>query len=290
MATDQLSRGHVAFEPAGLPVREKGFPPDKVVSNVVLLGLGAFFVLPLIWLVTASMDAGATQQLAWPQFTTGNFIAATTADKANALLNSFIMSSIATLVGTIPAVFAAYALSRLAVPLKNTVLLSILCLSGVPISILIVPVYQMFSVADWLSLTPAAVFLGVTSLPFEVYIIKNAIDSIPRDLEEAARLDRVSTIRIILRVIIPLAMPGIVAAAVYGFINAWGSFLIPLVLIASPDQQPSPIAIFSFVSADIIRYGQIAAYSLVYSAPVIILYLLVSRVFHGGFTLGGAGR
>jgi len=91
-------------------------------------------------------------------------------------------------------------------------------------------------------------------------------------------------------VIIPLAMPGIVAAAVYGFINAWGSFLIPLVLIASPDQQPSPIAIFSFVSADIIRYGQIAAYSLVYSAPVIILYLLVSRVFHGGFTLGGAGR
>ena len=131
-------------------------------------------------------------------------------------------------------------------------------------------------------------FLGVTALPFEIYIIKNAIDAVPLDLEEAARLERVSTWRIILKIIVPLSMPGIVAAAVYGFINAWGSFLVPLVLIASSDQQPAPIAIFSFVSADVIRYGDIAAYSLVYSVPVIVLYLLVSRVFRGGFSMSGA--
>jgi multiple sugar transport system permease protein len=277
-----------SFVPKGVPVSKRGSSGDGAISNLLLLALGIFFVLPLLWLVVASVDSGATQQLQWPHLTIHNFAEATSPDKAYALLNSLILSCIATAVSTVPAIFAAYAFSRYGIPAKNTVLMSILFLSGVPISILIVPVYQLFQVSDLLSLAPAAVFLGVTALPFEIYIIKNAVDAVPLDLEESARLERAGTLRIIMKVIIPISIPGIVAAAVYGFINAWGSFLVPLVLIASSDQQPAPIAIFSFVSADVIRYGDIAAYSLVYSVPVIILYLVVSRVFRGGFAMSGA--
>jgi multiple sugar transport system permease protein len=277
-----------AFVPKGAPVAEIKLGGDVAISNLLLLALGLFFVLPLVWLVVASVDSGATQQLQWPHLTIANYLEATSSSKADALLNSLMLSCIATAVSTVPAIFAAYAFSRRTIPAKNPILMSILFLSGVPISILIVPVYQLFQLSDCLSLAPAAVFLGVTALPFEIYIIKNAIDAVPLDLEEAARLERVSTWRIILKIIVPLSMPGIVAAAVYGFINAWGSFLVPLVLIASSDQQPAPIAIFSFVSADVIRYGDIAAYSLVYSVPVIVLYLLVSRVFRGGFSMSGA--
>jgi multiple sugar transport system permease protein len=135
---------------------------------------------------------------------------------------------------------------------------------------------------------PTAIFLGVTAMPFEIWLIKNFMDAIPYDLEEAARIERANTWQILTRVVGPLALPGIGAGAIYAFVNAWGSFVVPLVLISDPNQQPGPIAIFGFIGAANVRYGDIAAFSLLYSVPVFILYALMSRLFTGGFTLGGA--
>jgi multiple sugar transport system permease protein len=264
------------------------FTFENVLRNVLLVGCGAMFVLPLLWLVFASFDADATRALKLPIFTMGNFIRSVREDELAALWNSVQISLVATGVATIPSILAGYAFSRHHIPFKRSALMLILFLSGVPINILIIPVYQILAQMDLLSMVPTGVFLGVTALPFELYIIKNAIDAIPQDLEEAARIEGASTTQIIWRVIIPLSMPGIVAGAIFGFVNTWGNFLAPLVLISDTDQQPSPIKIFGFMSADIIRYGDIAAYSLVYSAPVVLLYLLSSRVFKSGFVLSGA--
>jgi multiple sugar transport system permease protein len=137
---------------------------------------------------------------------------------------------------------------------------------------------------------PTAVLLGVTSLPFAIYLIKNTIDAIPKDLEEAASMEQASTFRIVRSVVIPLAMPGIASAAIFSFVNAWGNFLIPIVLIADQASQPAPIAIYGFIGAATIRYGQIAAFSVIYSLPVVILYFIMSRFFSGGFSLSGAVR
>lgn len=262
----------------------------KVARNVALTACGAMFVLPLLWLVLASVDADASRQLKLPILTLAHFGIALSSGKLLALWNSVVISIIATLVATIPSIFAGYAFSRQHIPFKKSTLLVILFLSGIPINILIVPVYQVLSKMDMLSLLPTGIFLGATALPFELYIIKNAIDAIPLDLEEAARIEGAGTLQIILRVIVPLSTPGIMAGAIFGFVNTWGNFLAPLVLITNSEQQPSPISIFSFITADTIRYGDIAAYSLVYSAPVVLLYLLSSRVFKSGFVLGGAVR
>jgi multiple sugar transport system permease protein len=148
----------------------------------------------------------------------------------------------------------------------------------------------VFADNNWLSLLPASVFLGVTSLPFEIWIIKNFFDAVPQDLDEAARLERASTTQILMRVVVPLALPGIAAAAIFGFINAWGNFLVPLVLISASSQQPSPVTIFGFFGGNVIRYGDIAAYSIMYSLPVVVLYIGMSRAFRGVFVLGGAVR
>jgi len=284
---DLSGSGSVAFGP---PVRLRRFTPEKVVCNIVLAIIGIMFVLPLAWLVEASIDRLATRQIQIPVFSLVNFILATDPTRLLALLNSVIISAIAAFVATLPSALAAYAFSRHHIPGKYAIVLFILFLSGVPINILIVPVYQMFSTLDMLSLVPTAVFLGVTAIPFELYIIKNAIDAIPLDLEEAAQIERANTLRILWRVVLPLALPGIVAAAIYGVVNTWGNFLVPLVLISAPEQQPSPLTIFGFMSADITRYGAIAAYSLIYSAPVVALYLVLSRFFRAGFVLGGAIR
>lgn len=257
-------------------------------GNILLALVGVLFALPMLWMLTASLDSQASWSIEWPHFTLANFRAATGSGQLHSLWNSFVLSAIATIVSTAASSLAAYALSRRRIPWKGPILLIVLFLSGVPMSILIVPIYQMFATENWLSILPTAIFLGVTAMPFEIWLIKNFMDAIPYDLEEAARIERASTWQILTRIVGPLALPGIGAGAIYSFVNAWGSFVVPLVLITDPNQQPGPIAIYGFIGAANVRYGDIAAFSLLYSVPVFILYAIMSRLFAGGFTLGGA--
>ncbi|HWE13898.1 MAG TPA: carbohydrate ABC transporter permease [Solirubrobacteraceae bacterium] len=257
-------------------------------GNILLALVGVLFALPMLWMLTASLDSQASWSIEWPHFTLANFRAATGSGQLHSLWNSFVLSAIATIVSTAASSLAAYALSRRRIPWKGPILLIVLFLSGVPMSILIVPIYQMFATENWLSILPTAIFLGVTAMPFEIWLIKNFMDAIPYELEEAARIEHASTWQILTRIVGPLALPGIGAGAIYSFVNAWGSFVVPLVLITDPNQQPGPIAIYGFIGAANVRYGDIAAFSLLYSVPVFILYAIMSRLFAGGFTLGGA--
>jgi len=273
-----------------IPVRPRRVTSAKTVSNLVMLAFGALFTAPLLWLFFASVDSHASAALAWPHFTLSNFSAAADSGNMQALLNSVYMSVIATLISTVPAALAAYAFSRHHIPWKGPLLLFILMLAGVPVTIMIVPVYEEFSRLNFLSIGPASVFLGVTSLPFEIWIIKNFIDAVPKELEEAARLERAKTRHVLMRVVLPVALPGIGAAAIFGFINAWGNFLVPLVLMPNPAQIPAPVAIYGFFGGNGLRFGPLAAYSIMYSVPILLLYLGMGRLFRGGFAQGGAIR
>jgi multiple sugar transport system permease protein len=272
------------------PNRVSRWSISKVFSNSVVVALAIFFAIPMLWLILASLDRHATFQLKLPQLTSTNYSLALAPGNLISLGNSLVISVIASAMGTIAAFFAAYSFSRHHIVCKGPILLTILFLSGVPITILIVPMYKMFSYAGWLSMVPAAVLLGATALPFQIYLIKNFVDAIPLDLEEAAYIERAPTWRILWSVVLPLAMPGLASAAMFGFVNAWGSYLIPVVLISVDSQQPAPVRLYGFMSATSINYGAIAAYSIIYSLPVVVLYLAVSRHFKAGFVLGGAVR
>jgi multiple sugar transport system permease protein len=286
-AVDVTQAAARPLPPATNRVPEAG-RAERRVGNLVLTVIGVLFLIPLLWMVAASFDSQASWSIAWPHFTWSNFQIATGSTYLHSLWNSFVLSGIAAVVSTAASTLAAYALSRRRIPWKGPLLLIVLFLSGVPMSILVVPVFQMFASNGLLSILPTAVFLGVTTMPFEIWLIKNFIDGIPYDLEEAARIERASTTQILARVVAPLALPGIGAGMIYSFVQAWGNFIVPLVLITDPNQQPGPIAIFGFIGAAHVQYGAIAAFSLLYSIPVFLLYAIMSRLFAGGFTLGGA--
>jgi multiple sugar transport system permease protein len=271
-----------------VPVKPKKITAPAVTSNLVLGAIGIVFALPLVWLLLSSVDSHASWNIAFPHFTLSNFSSALSAGRGHSLVVSIELATIATLVATVTGTLAAYAFSRRHIPWKGPVLLFVLFLSGVPISVIIIPVYQVFSQQGWLTVVPTAVFLGITALPFEIWIIKNFIDAVPEELEEAARVEGARTATIIRRIVVPLAAPGIGAAAIYGFVLAWGSFLIPLVLITDSTQQPGAVTVYSFISAAGVNYGDIAAFSIIYSLPVVILYVILGRFFSGGFRLGGA--
>lgn len=271
-----------------LAVRWRVLWSDAVLANGLLAFLGILFVAPLLWLFLAAIDERAGWALAMPTVTLAHFRNVTRGDYLQSLLNTLYLSLIATIVATLAGALGGYALSRRNIPLRDELMVTILFLTGIPIAIMIVPVFQVFASYGLLSLMPTGVFLGATSLPFSLWLIKTAVDAVPKELEEAALCERANLLQIIFHVTLPVALPGIAAAAIFSFINAWGAFLVPLVLVSDAGQTTGPIKIYGLIGAAQVRYGDIAAFSIVYSLPVIALYLVCSRFFTGGFVMGGA--
>ena len=156
-------------------------------------------------------------------------------------------------------------------------------------TLLLIPIYEIFVRMGWVD-SPfyTSLVLAATSVPFAIWLLKNFIDQVPKEFEEAAAIEGSSELRILWTVVIPLAMPGILVAAILTFINSWGAFVIPLVIDANPANQPGALGIYQFMSANgIVEYGPLAAYSILFSLPVVILYLICSRWLNGGFAFAG---
>jgi multiple sugar transport system permease protein len=120
-------------------------------------------------------------------------------------------------------------------------------------------------------------------------MMKNFMDSVPISLEEAAWTDGASAMRTLRTIVVPLMRPGIGVVFIFVFIQTWGNFFIPFVLLLSPDKLPAAVSIFAFFGQyGAVAYGQLAAFSLVYSVPVLALYVLVTRLGGGSFALAGA--
>ena len=265
--------------------------PAALATNMILILLGCFFVLPMLWMVFASIDSNPDWAIKLPSPTLANFTDVLgRADAISSFRSSLILAGTTTVVTTVLAVLAAYPLSRMHIPFKRAFMLAILFASGLPVSMLIVPVYQMYVTFGWLdSLYTTALFLAASSLPFAIWLMKNFIDAVPVELEQAAAIDGASTTRILRELVLPLTLPGIAVTAIYTFINAWGAFIIPFVLTYSPENQPGPVEIYNFMgSHGLFKFGDLAVFSLLFSVPVIVLYLFMSRYFSGAFNFGGA--
>jgi multiple sugar transport system permease protein len=258
-------------------------------SNALLALLGLAFLLPLIWVVLASIDSHAGAGVRVPNPTIGHYSALAHESRLRPFYNSLYLAGLSTIVSTVLGLFAAYALSRRHIPFKRTLMLLILFMSGLPVTMLLVPVYQLFVHFQWLnSMFWTSMFIAASSLPFTIWLLKNFIDQVPRELEEAAAIEGTSNLQIVLRVVIPLATPGILVTSLVAFINAWGAFVIPLVLDSNPNDTPGSIAIYQFLTENgQIHFGDLAAYSILFAVPVVILYLVASRRISGAFTFAG---
>ena len=264
---------------------------SALATNVILVLLGCFFVLPLLWMLFASVDSNPDWAIKLPSLTLANFADVLGREDAiSSFRSSLILAGTTTVLTTVLAFLAAYPLSRMHIPFRRSFMLAILFASGLPVSMLVVPVYQMYVYLGWLdSLYTTALFLAASSLPFAIWLMKNFIDAVPLELEHAAAIDGASTFRILRQVVLPLTVPGIAVTAIYTFINAWGAFIIPFVLTYSPENQPGPVEIYNFMgSHGLFKFGDLAVFSLLFSVPVIVLYLVMSRNFSGAFNFGGA--
>ncbi|HQZ11250.1 MAG TPA: carbohydrate ABC transporter permease [Devosia sp.] len=252
--------------------------------------IGAIFALPLIWFIFAPFNARAELGLAVPDpWTLSNFLTVFGNGFAvQALWNSLLQAVGGVILLGAAATLAAYALSRSSIPGKGAVTYILLLFSSVVSgSAAMVPIFLIVSAAGLMD-TQIAVILTFAGglLPTAMFILRDFIDSIPKSYEESAMVAGASPVQAFFDVALPVIRPGIVVVVVWGFVNIWGSFLIPFILLRSDSNMPASVAIYSFYSeAGTPIVTLLAAYSLIYSLPVIVLYLFVSWKF--GFRFFG---
>jgi len=264
----------------------------RVVSNTVLVVIGLCFLLPLLWLLVSSFDGTANLTLKMPApFTFDNFTSVLTPSLAfGPLWNSVVISFGCAIFTVIAAVLAAYPLSRYRMRINKPFMYGILFGTCLPITAMMVPVYTLFVSLNLLdSLWGTVLFMAATSLPMAIWMMKNFMDSVPISLEEAAWTDGSSMMSTLIRVVVPLMRPGLAVVFIFVFVQAWGNFFIPFVLLLSPDKMPASVSIYQFFGQyGAVAYGKLAAFSLIYSIPVLGLYVVTSRFLGGGSALAGA--
>lgn len=262
----------------------------RAVFSVAASLLGVVFALPLVWFIFAPFNARAELGLAIPEpFTLSNFVTVFQNSFAmHALLNSLIQAFGGVILVGGAATLAAYALSRSPIPGKGAVTYVLLLFSSVVSgSAAMVPIFLIVSAIGLIDthLAVILVFAGGL-LPTAMFILRDFIDAIPRSYEESAMVAGASPIQAFFDVALPVIRPGIVVVVVWAFVNIWGSFLIPFILLRKDSLMPASVAIYSFYSeAGTPIVTLLAAYSLIYSLPVIVLYLFVNWKF--GFRFFG---
>lgn len=208
-------------------------------------------------------------------------------DFAPYILNSVIVDASATAVALVFAALAAYAIARLPLPGKGLVLALVLAVSMFPQISIVTPLYQIMVSLHLIDTYGglSGVYIGL-SLPLMVYILWAHFRTIPREIDEAAKIDGAGPLRTLWSVIIPVALPGVVPAALLGFIASWNELLLALSLMTSPRRQTIPVGIANFTGLYAIPWGDIAAASVVVTVPLVVLVLIFQRRIVEGVTAG----
>ena len=207
-----------------------------------------------------------------------------------ALLNSTIVASSTTAISLLVGTLAAYAIARLTFPFKNVILGLVLTVSMFPGIVIVAPLFRQFREWNLLNNYLALILPGVTfTLPLCIWTLNAFFRDLPRELEESALVDGCTRMQALIRIIMPLAAPGVFTAAILIFIAAWNEFLFARTFMSLETTVTAPVAIAQFEGADITvapPWGQIAAASVVITLPLIIMVLLFQRRIISGLTSG----
>jgi multiple sugar transport system permease protein len=204
-----------------------------------------------------------------------------------ALINSVIISGVTTVICLFFGAIAAYAIARLRFGFKGIIMTLILAISFFPGVAIIAPLFIQFSAFGIIDTLASVIITDVVfALPLTVWLLVAFFRELPRDLEEAAKVDGATTIQAFRKVIVPLAAPGVFTTAILTFIFAWNEFLFATTFLLTPETQPVTVVIPNFASQYTTDYGAQAAAAVVVTVPLVIMVLIFQRRIVSGLTAG----
>ena len=201
--------------------------------------------------------------------------------------NSFLISIGATVIAVLLAVPASYGIAKYHFKGRKVMLLSFLVTQMLPVSVLLTPMFIMFKNMYVYNTWIAAVLADATiGIPFSVLILKNYFSSIPKDLEEAAYLDGCNKFTAFIRILIPIAKPGVMVCAIFSFLYAWGDLAYGMTFILDQEKRPITAGIFNFMGQYGTKWSYLTAFAVVTIIPVAFIFIFMQKYIVSGMTSG----
>lgn len=270
--------------------------PRPRLSTLLLTMLALVWLYPVVWTLTNAIKSSADiyrapWDIPWPP-AIGNIGEAWSRGQLGvALANSAYVTAMTVALVLVLSVFAAFALTHLRPPGREVLFLLVLAPLIIPTEVLIVPLFSIFRALGLINSLPGLALVNVMAyVSFATVILAGFFRTIPRDLIDAARIDGAGRIDVLLRIVIPLARPGIVAVAVLVAVLTWNDFGASLVLIQKPDVFPVQLALSRFSTFYATDQGLTFAGMAIAILPPLVLFVVLRRSFIRGLTTGTVRR
>ena len=260
-----------------------------------LLALGACCLLaaPFLWMLVTSLKGPQELALQYPTLIPrhpdpGNYARVLVrAGFGRYFLNSALVAVATTLISVALAALAGYAFARFRLPGGKALLLGILATQMFPGILLAIPLYGLLRDLHLLDSLPGLVLVYTTfALPFCVWMLRNSFLTVPRELEESALVDGCSRLGALWRVVLPVALPGIAATAIFSFILAWNEFLYANTFISSAEKRTLALGLQSLIGEFTTDWGLLMAGAVVTTVPLVLAFLAIQRRLTQGLAAG----
>lgn len=267
---------------------------SKLVSFLVGGLVFLVFIFPLYWMVVTALktqvEIFSIPTPLWPENLTLDAFAkqlSSSGDTLRGFKNSLIISCGATVIATVLAIPAAYGLARFRFGARRGLVLFFLITQMLPSTLVLTSLYIMFSKMHLLNTYWAPILADATlGIPFSIIILRTYFVSIPKELDEAAKIDGCGHVSAFTKIMLPIAKPGIVVAAVFSFVYAWGDLIYGITFITNPNMRPITSSIYNYVQQYQTLWNSTMAFGIIAITPVVLIFIFMQKYIVSGLTNG----
>ena len=267
---------------------------SKLVSFLVGGLVFLVFIFPLYWMVVTALktqvEIFSIPTPLWPENLTFDAFAkqlSSSGDTLRGFKNSLIISCGATVIATVLAIPAAYGLARFRFGARRGLVLFFLITQMLPSTLVLTSLYIMFSKMHLLNTYWAPILADApVGIPFSIIILRTYFVSIPKELDEAAKIDGCGHVSAFTKIMLPIAKPGIVVAAVFSFVYAWGDLIYGITFITNPNMRPITSSIYNYVQQYQTLWNSTMAFGIIAITPVVLIFIFMQKYIVSGLTNG----
>jgi len=264
----------------------------RALLYALLLACAALTLLPYAWMLSSSFKENieifsARIDLIPDHPILDNYVAAI--DKhpvIRAILNSVIMAGVETLAVVVTSVFTAYPFARLRFPGRDVLFLLILGTMMIPSQVTMIPAFILIKWLGWIDSYQGLIVPRIMT-PLGIFLMRQFLLTLPRELEEAARIDGCSRLQTLTRVLVPLCGPAVATLAIFTFTASWNEFFWPLIVIQSTEMWTIQLLIASMKQAEVVDWGVVMAVVTMSVVPTVAIYVMLQRYFVKGIAMSG---
>jgi multiple sugar transport system permease protein len=203
--------------------------------------------------------------------------------------NSLIVSTATVVASVIISLLAGYGFSRFEFPFKNVLFVLVISTVMIPFQSILTPLFLILTRLGLQNTLTGIVFVYVTlQMPFSIFMMRNAFDAVPKEIEDAARVDGASVLSVLRRIMLPLVLPGVATVAIFAFLASWNEFLAALILLTDQNKYTLPVLMAAVRSGQFgtIDWGAVQSGVTLMMAPCLVIFLLLQRYYIRGLTAG----